>query len=153
MNRRELLKGIAAVPLCPLFIHLGGSKSSTIRIVMFVDESVIPANIVSKMFKGKLPVEPIIIPVSVLPPGRSIDDVVKVKGGPAYTEYCLDYEQTVLLCTSLRGHWQPAGAPLPKEQWTRRSENRVLTIAITGWTGHESSFWHLTHCHPKIAAP
>src|SRR6516162_7685909 len=98
MNRRELLKGIAAVPLCLLFIHLGGSKSSTIRIVMFVDESVIPANIVSKMFKGKLPVEPIIIPVSVLPPGRSIDDVVKVKGGPAYTEYCLDYEQTVLLC-------------------------------------------------------
>ena len=82
MNRRELLKTMAAVPLSVTSLNgrklkCSGIVDSAKKIVIFVDRNAMPPEFVPSQIKG---LDTIVIPVDV-PSGMSIDQVVRMFQG------------------------------------------------------------------------
>ena len=79
MNRRQLLKVLPAASVATAFLN-GKPASAAFeiptgrKIIIFVNESVIPLDIFAKI---KLPVEAILCPVPIAE-GQTIDDVIRI---------------------------------------------------------------------------
>jgi hypothetical protein len=81
MDRREALKSLSVAGSSALFLDgkqatLDAVATSERKLVIFVDENVMPAK-VAETLAGKLPIDPVIVPVRV-PQGLSIKDLILI---------------------------------------------------------------------------
>ena len=82
MERRQVLKALAAVPLAPLIVQgkaVGAAAKfdPTSRYVIFVDSNMIDCLELAELLTGQFPDGTPLYPVMV-PPHRSIDDAIRI---------------------------------------------------------------------------